>query len=196
MIAYGRRKDITDNNNYIGKYGVITHICPNCNNLYISNIKLNVICTMEGDDIEGYSVKTPDIEKICLCGYKTIQIDNAMGGIVKTFMDKGYHIDNCCEGHAFVRGNTFRYEYPFIKFDRYIESLIPSTFKSRFCISQKIGKTIITCNSNDNLCLCEFENYKSIILKELENLSNEIPVYDDAYLEKDCKPNMCQNRCV
>lgn len=203
MLISGKRKDVQDNNNYIKKYGTITHICPNCGNLYTAVIKLDVNCKVATGcqcELNSYIVETPNIDKICNCGKKAIQIDNAMGIIVKTLFDKGYTIESCCEGHAYVKDAVPNYDFPFITIEGNIKSFIPSSYYNKFNINSNFEKTMITC-MDDNSCPCisldTFNQYKNDTLEMMYNLvkslpncpftKEEIPLCDSCNTTCDCR---------
>lgn len=198
-----RRKDIQDDNNYINKFGKITHVCPECGNLYVSNIKLNVECLINGNKEErkGYEVITPNIEKTCSCGAKTIQVDNRMGVIIKTLIDKGYKIESCCEGHAYVRNGVPTYDFPFIKIYGNVKALIPIGYYSKLFIYFDIDTTNIYSKNitSNGYCPCEFlgtfDEYKDNMLSLLLNLVKSLPDFpltsDDNYDNMGCGNSGC-----
>ena len=192
MLLSGRRKDLQDNNNYINKYGYITHICPKCKNLYVANINLNVECKMlnEHEDEKMYVIETPDIKRKCSCGVYTIQIDNAIATIVKSFMDKGYKVllTESCEGHVYIKENlSAQYDFPIIKISGNIKSLIPDEFNKDFSIKQRFEETYIIYRFTkwDDLSLETFNEFKSNMIKRMKELVKSLPDYSYSY--KPCK---------
>lgn len=185
MLISGKRKFIQDNNNYIDKYGKITHVCPKCGSVYINDMKLSVDCSMlcaSQCARSNYIVETPIIHKICNCGTEAIQVDNQMVMIFKTFIDKGYEVDECCEGHCFVDDENYvpKYDLPRLGINGYIKALIPSAHYNSFCIVQEFNKTIITPKTIDlDTCPCRslesFNEYKNHILETMQNMVNSLP---------------------
>jgi len=186
MIGIGQsRKNILDNNNYIGKYGNITHVCPHCSNLYEAEIMLKVTCNIESCccDRNGYSVTTPEINKECACGTKTTQVDNAMGKIVKAFIEKGYVVVSCCEGHAYANDAVLTFDLPQITIQNNIIALIPSRYRNTLDIEYDYTNTIIKakecCNQNSGCCPCqgleEYNECKEGILEIIGGLVNSLP---------------------
>lgn len=187
------RKDVQDDNNYINKYGKITHICTKCGKLYCDEILLNVECTILNDnkeELDRYRIETPTIDKTCECGNKTIQIDNAMGNIVKTLIDKGYELVSCCEGHCYITNSIPRFDFPHLSIKRNIKPLISISYCNKFNIvaTQKIT----TITGSDLVCPCisveRFNEYKTEILETLENLVKSLP---DNPFNNTCNCNSC-----
>lgn len=203
MIGTGkRRKDILDNNNYINQYGKVTHVCPSCGNLYQAQCKLFVDLSMDAKkcEIDGYSVTTPEIKKECICGTQAKQIDNAMGIIIKTLIDKHYNVISCCEGHAYVIDNVPCYDFPIITINGNIKSFISSSYKTSLLIYEDFDKTIITCNGMESLengCPCksvnEFNIYKEKILGLMESLVNSLPIFTFNTEDDDDSSCICGN---
>lgn len=187
MIGSGRRrKDILDDNNYIGKYGKVTHVCPSCGNLYQFDCKLYVDLALDTSLCErnGYGVTTPNITKKCACGEKAIQVDNAMGIIVKGLVDKHYTVISCCEGHAYVEDAVPCFDFPIITIDGNIKSFIPTSYKSSLLIYEDFDKTVITCSRADSLeegCPCksveDFNAYKEKVLELMYSLVTSLPIF-------------------
>lgn len=187
------RKDVQDDNNYINKYGKITHICTECGKLYTREISLNVECmilTNDQEELNTYRIETPEIHKTCECGYTTIQIDNAMGNIVKTLIDKGYELESCCEGHCYITHSIPRFDFPYLAIKRNIKPLIEFAYCNKFIITANQDLTVITCNDSQICpCVCKerFDDYKTEFLETLENLVKALP--DNPF------NNVCSNTC-
>lgn len=206
MIQTGKtRKLIQDNNNYIQKYGKITHICNCCGNLYSQTVKLNIDCVISAPpcEREGYSVTTPNIEKVCDCGQKTMQIDNAMGLIAKTLVDKGYILKECCEGHAYIEDGVMACTYPYLKIEGNILKDIPTAYFNSLNIDTEIYDTVISgncCQSCGGECPCQdLESYnkcKDEMLAQIMNLVKTLPKYQTACTTDSnpcsCRCNSCQ----
>lgn len=195
MIAKGkRRKDILDNNNYISKKGLVTFVCPKCGNLYSNSVALDVylrfMCPCE---TENYSITTPEIKKKCNCGEYAMQVDNAIGIIVKILIDKGYTVLNCCEGHAYSENGVMYYDFPYFYIDGNIKPYIPALYFDKLIISEDFDKTIITCGNvimNNSMCItraCDFciedydkyNIYKGNMINTIESLVKSLPVINN-----------------
>lgn len=179
-MLIGRRKDVQDNNNYIEKYGKITHICPLCGNIYTANIKLDVSCEMiPCDDKTGYEIGTPVIFKKCACGAVATEIDNAMVSIYKMLIDKGYKVLHCCEGHAYNNYGVMNYTYADLVIDGYIRVYIPESYQKQFDITQEFGKTTICVKQTSCecgcICLDIYNEYKTDMLERLYNMVKSLP---------------------
>ena len=198
MLKSGRRKDVQDNNNYIDKLGRITYICPNCGNLYAEDIKLSVNCDIYSccqDVLKSYKLSTPSIEKTCTCNTKCIQVDNSMGIIVKALLDKGYKVESCCEGHAYIKEFIPVYDFPQITILGDIKALIPSSYYNKFNIDSSFDKTVITCTDNLQcpcICLERFNDYKEEILELLYGMFKSLPMCPITY---DTKESSCKCGC-
>lgn len=184
MLISGKRKHLQDDNNYINRCGFITHICPNCGNVVTNQINLNVNCAIFNEcdcEINSFKIETPSIDKVCTsCKSMCIQIDNAMGDIVKILIDKKYIVENCCEGHAFIKNCTTTFDLPFIVITSNIKALIPSAYYNKFEFNTSFAKTEITCKPIDmDNCPCvsleEFNEYKTEMLELLFNLAKSLP---------------------
>lgn len=198
MLKSGRRKDVQDNNNYIDKLGRITHVCPNCGNLYAEDLKLSVDCdiyTCCKEVLESYKLTTPSIDKICDCSTKCIQVDNRMGVIVKLLFDKGYKVESCCEGHAYIKEFIPVYDFPQITILGDIKAFIPSSYYNKFNIDSSFDKTVITCNDHFQcpcVCLERFNDYKEEIIELMYNMFKSIPKCPFTY---DTTESLCKCRC-
>jgi hypothetical protein len=203
MLRFGRRKDIQDNNNYIGKFGDITHVCPKCGSVYCSPIRLNVECDILGCYRNGYTVTTPEINKVCDCGSNAIQVDNRMGNIIEPLIKKGYKVLNCCEGHAYNKDCITTYDFPFIEVHGDIRLSIPSKYHNMFDISYDLWNraTTISCKKFEcceGMCLNMFNECKTDILNKMRDMTNSIcsqPVEDETLLSKcgcECDDCDCQ----
>lgn len=203
MISEGkRRKDIMDNNNYIGKIGVITFVCPKCGNLYQVHGELSAGLHLEACPcgVDGYSITTPIIKKECNCGEECIQVDNLMGVIVKRFIDKGYTVLESCEGHAYNENAVVSFDFPYLCIDGNVKSMIPMEYFKKLLIYEDFDKTIITCGNSsvfeDGICPCEtleqYEAYKMAILAHMESLAKSISKLD---LSIDDDSNTCNCNC-
>ena len=202
MLKSGRRKDVQDNNNYIDKIGRITHICPKCGNLYAEDLKLSVDCNIYNcckQVLDSYKLSTPSIEKIFTsCDSKCIQLDNRMGIIVKALFDKGYKVESCCEGHAYIKEFIPVYDFPQITILGNVKALIPSAYYNKFNIDSNFDKTIITCNSDLQcpcVCLDRFNDYKEEMLEILSSMVKSLPVcpftYDTKESSYKCGCDVC-----
>ena len=203
MIGKGkRRKDIQDNNNYIRRLGVITFVCPKCGNLYQVTGELNVDLHLEVApcEVEGYSVTTPSINKVCNCGADCIQVDNAIATTVKMLIDKGYNVLNACEGHAYNENAVLSYDFPYLCIDGTIKSAIPTEYFSKLLIYEDFDKTIITCGNTsileDGACPCDsleqYNTYKSVMIGHMFSLAKAI---SKANGETDDNSSTCDCGC-
>lgn len=181
MMTYTKRKDILDNNNYIGKYGKITHVCPSCGNIYSTGIKLNVNCEMTAEccELDNYIIHTPSIDRKCpSCNCMTIQVDNAMGPIIQTLFMKGYNVFNNCEGHMYIKCCVPVITRPFIVIEGPIKALIPSVYYNKLDIDQRFNYTKINGKCKDDWgCMCteRFKEYKSEVLELITLLVKSLP---------------------
>ena len=200
MLRFGRRKDIQDDNNYIGKFGYITHVCPKCGTLYCSPTKLTVECEIMGCYREGYSVSTPEINKVCDCGCNAIQVDYRMGNIVKTLIEKGYRVLNCCEGHAYVKDCVTTYDFPFLEISGDIKLYIHSKYHDIFNIRFDIwnDKTTISCNKVEccnGMCLNMFNQCKTDMLNKMADMVNSLTQYSpELHVSNKCD-HECDDYC-
>ena len=181
MIKYDNRKDIYDNNK-VGKIK-ITHVCTKCGNLYSELIKLSVNHIAFTKDSNPYQVTTPVIDKVCTCGEKCMQIDNSMGIIYKQFIDKGYKVISCCEGHRYIKDFIPTYTFPEIIISGNIKALIPESYYNKFNIESRFDETVITCKIDTCEFACQYREFKLEMLELLDYMVKSIPncpfKYDD-----------------
>ena len=191
MMLLGKRKDVEENNNYINKYGKITHICPKCKNLYQVDIKFDIECTMlrldsiiTRQERDSYQLELPQIKKRCNCGEDCIQIDNSISKIVKIFMEKNYKVIHSCEGHMYSKKNKY-YTLPSLKIEGDLYDYITPKYYGLFDIRCEFGVTTITgAVELDKYTKVEFRNIKSTLIKLLEELAVKVPLSTYIYYEK------------
>lgn len=176
-MIHGRRKDLLDDNNYINKFGKITHVCPNCGAIYASTLKLSVNCTIincRATEDKSYRLETPNIKKECNCCHSdTVQVDNSVADIYKILVQKGYKVINICEGHVYTSSDNLNtYALPYIKIEGNIKSAIPETYKSKVYITYDSGYTYIGINKTYEDACMEFEDVNSFNTFKCETLNN------------------------
>lgn len=201
MIS-GRRKDIKDDNNYIGQYGKITHFCPKCKSIYTEKIRLDVTCEMPCCASDNYYIGSPSILRTCdNCNINCVPIDNLMQYIIQDLSNKGYEVRKSCEGHAYEKDGIMTYTYPFVELEGDIKYLIPTIYHSKFNIKSVFNITTIQAPElvlNDCLCinLEEFNKYKTEMLASLGNLACALPEYkkESTTCVKCCNSASC-NTC-
>ena len=196
-MIYTKRSDVQDNNNYVDKYGKITHICPECGNLYSNGIKLTVDCTISCEssyELQSYKIESVVINKTCSCGSQTIQIDNALGRIVQTLIEKGYKFISGCEGHIYTKDGIPCFAFAELTIEGKIKPYVPKCYNDKFDFEYENGKTKISCGNIERImCLCsnKFKVYKEYILQHLEGLVNALPDHKDIINEL----NKCIHDC-
>lgn len=177
---------ITDNNNYINRKGRLTSICPKCKNLYTVDLQLDMTCEME-EFQEGYRLKeNPEIVKVCDCsenGIITSRVDNLMGTIVKTLLEKGYHVrfDRTCEGHVYQKGTEVLCKtHPVIYI---MENLLlhpdyPNKNKDVVAVGCYNGSTIMPAKHClvDKFTVEQYERIKPLWLRSIEEYVNDMPL--------------------
>lgn len=195
-----KRSNIQDDNNYIEKFGKITHVCPECGNLYSYPLRLRVDCIMDCDskeELESYTIETVNINRKCSCGTKAIQVDNALGKIVQQLVRKGYKFISGCEGHIYIKQGTTGFDFPELTIAGNIISYVPACYNKYFEFEYSNGKTKISCGNIDAnlICLCsnKLETYKSHTLIQLENLVGSLP--DLKNTNTYCECTDCDNQC-
>ena len=188
-MIHGRRKDLLDDNNYINKFGKITHVCPMCGAIYSSTLKLSVNCTIincKATEDKSYRLETPAIKKECECCHMdAVQIDNSVADIYKVLVQKGYKIANICEGHVYTSSDNLNtYALPYIKIEGNIKAAIPEAYRSKVGIVYDDGHTFIGTNKTYEDACVEFEDvnlfntFKCETLNNLLELVRVFPLYE------------------
>lgn len=177
---------IQDDNNYIGKYGKLTTICPVCGNIYTADLKMEMTCKMNPYQ-EGYRFKeNPEIIKMCSCSGEdvpTIRIDNSLIEIIGILRDKAYTIkyDKCCEGHIYQNGTeVIGKTVPVIEIGEnlFMSKKFPNPNNTIVELSSSnngsVIKPFIVQNPTD-YTVEQYENMKVRWLKHLKNFVNDLP---------------------
>lgn len=194
MIKKGYWQYIQDNNNIINKFGMVTHFCSKCNNVYSSRMKVHIECEVDPYK-EGYNLSEPVINFECPhCSSKTTMIDNHLQKIVKICNEKGYNLifgfKNLeketlfsCEGHNYLINGIPNYIFPTLVFYNLIKKFIPLEYKTigndnYLSIEEEFGYTEISVPNhfwNTELTEEDFNKVKFKYLKIMEKLVSELP---------------------
>lgn len=203
-MIIGRRKDLLDDNNYINRFGKITHVCPNCGTVYSSTLKLSVNCTIincRATEDNTYKVETPAIKKICTCcnNTETVQVDNSVADIYKILVEKGYKVLDICEGHVYDTNNLNTYALPYIKVEGNIKKYIPEMYKKILSVEFDFDHTDIYTGKTYECACMEFEDvnafnsFKCKTLNDFLDLVRALPVHKAEVIDD---TDLCRTSCI